>query len=117
MPAGFETSRLRAAREAARAQRSKREVELSELHLAYEQYCGAEVDRHIETTYSAEEFSHMIEQQKDRLLASKKFNFQEWKPEALHEYAAAYVRREVSQKVSLPGFQEYVDATLGGSLS
>jgi hypothetical protein len=117
VPAGFETSRLRAAREAARDQRSKREVELSELHLAYEQYCGAEVDRHIETTYPAEEFSHMIEQQKERLLASKKFNFQEWKPEALHEYAAAYVRREVSQKVSLPGFQEYVDATLGGSLS
>ena len=32
------------------------------------------------------------------------------------EYAAATVRREVSRNISLPTFQEYEDATRGGSL-
>ena len=49
------------------------------------------------------------------MLASKRFTFREWQPEALHEYATAQVRREVSQNVSFPSFEQYVDATQVGA--
>jgi hypothetical protein len=117
VPASFETSRLRAAREAAREERSRREERQEALRIAYGQYCAAEIDRHIEATYTPEALALLVAEQKKRLLESKHYKFAAWQPEHLEEYAAATVRREVSRNVTLPAYQEYVDATRGGSLS
>jgi hypothetical protein len=64
-----------------------------------------------------EEFASMVEKLKARLLSNKRFDFRHWQPDAFHEYTTAHVRREVSQNVSCPTFQEYVDATQVGALS
>jgi hypothetical protein len=117
VPSTFETSRLRAVRAAAHAASERREARLSELRIAYDQYCAAEVDRHIETTYSADAFASLVDEQKRLLLGSKRRDFTCWRAEQLDEYAAAHVRRAVSRDVSGPTFQEYVDATRGGALA
>jgi len=117
VPSTFETSRLRAMRAAGYAESERREARLSELRVAYDQYCAAEVERHIENTYSAQEFARMVETQKEQLLGSKKTDYTRWRAQQLDEYAAAHVRRAVSRDVTVPTFQEYVDATRGGALS
>lgn len=117
VPAEFETSRMRATREAARTQRVQREAQMGDLRLAYDQYCAAEVERYIEATYAPAELHRMIDDQKARLLAAKKFDFSQWKPEAFDQYATAFVRREIGAKVTVPTFQDYLDAMRGGALS
>lgn len=66
---------------------------MSDLRCAYDEYRNAEVDRYIEATYTAEQFALMVEQEKARLLSHKRFNFQQWGPEAFHQYAEQCVRR------------------------
>jgi hypothetical protein len=118
VPSTFETSRLRALRAAGRAESERREARLSELRVAYDQYCSAEVERHIERTYTTEGFARMVEGQKQEFLASKKRDFTRWRAEQFTEYATAHVRRKVSRDVTVPSFQEYLDATRsGGALS
>lgn len=59
----------------------------------------------------------MVESQKQELLGSTKRDYTRWRAQQLDEYAAAHVRRAVSRDVTVPTFQEYVDATRGGALS
>lgn len=117
VPSTFETSRLRAMRRADRAASEQREAHLDEMRIAYGQFCAAEVDRHIETTYSRARFDEMVGEQKQKLLRSKKVAFDRWTPEQFHEYATAQVRREVARGVSVPTLEEYIDATQSGALS
>jgi hypothetical protein len=100
-----------------RAESERREARLAELRVAYDQHCAAEVERHIQDTYSPEEFARLVEEQKQRLLASKKPDFTRWRPEQLDEYAAAHVRRAVSRDVTVPTFEEYVKSTRGAARS
>jgi hypothetical protein len=106
VPSAFETSRLRALRAANRAESERREARLSELRVADYQYCAAEVERHIEKSYTTEGFARMVESQKQELLGSKKRDFTRWRAEQFEEYPAAHVRRRVSRDVTVPTFQE-----------
>ena len=117
VPPGFETSRIRAARAAAHQESVRLEERREALRVAYDQYCAGEIDRHIEAAYPPAAFVQLVEEKKKRLLDDKRHQFAGWQPEHLEEYAAATVRREVSRNISLPTFQEYEDATRGGSLS
>jgi len=117
VPPTFETSRIRAARAAARQESLRREERREALRVAYDQYCAGEIDRHIEAAYPPEAFAQLVEEKKKRLLQDKQFQFSSWRPEHLEEYATATVRREVSRNVTLPTFQEYEEAIRGGSLS
>ena len=117
VPPGFETSRIRAARVTSRQESLRVDERREALRVAYDQYCAGEIDRHIEAAYPPAVFAQLVEEQKNRLLQDKRRQFAAWQPEHLAEYAAATVRREVSCNVTLPTFQEYQDATHGGSLS
>lgn len=107
VPEDFETSRKRAQREEARAQRAHEEQRRLELEAAYEEYLREEVDRYLATREGQAAYEELVTAKRTELRSKYKYTLS-WDAETITKLAQSAARTEIKRnRITALGYDQF----------